>query len=107
MELESKKSLQRVRDLDISVDFETDTDLTVDKVAKKDLDTIQEDLDILETLIEYLFFRPSEYHNEADWNSEYISMSYLDKRWTPKDIYEKVKQWCFKHKIRGTNNGIE
>ncbi len=101
------KRIQEIRNTNIGVDFENDANLTVNDILKEQLDEVEEDLDILEILTECLFFRPSEYHNQADWNSEYISMSYLDKRWTPKDIYEKVKQWCFKHKIRGTNNGIK
>lgn len=64
---------------------------------------IQEDLEIIEILKEYLFFSPSFYVNQANWGREYISMSYLEKDYfTDPTLYEKVKNWCFKNKIRGT-----
>lgn len=73
-----------------------------DILNKEIREKLQEDLEILEILKDYLFFCPSFYVDQANWGKEYISMSYLDKTWTEPEIYEKVKQWCFKNKIRGT-----
>ena len=66
-----------------------------------------EDLEVFEIIKEYLFYVPNYYHNQADWDKEYISMSYLTGEWGDKEKFEKVKKWCFKNHIRGTENGTE
>lgn len=103
-ELESLKALKRVRKTDISVDFETNGCETLNDIGevKKDLDIIEEDLIVLEILAQCLIFRESYYRNQADYSAESITMSWLDRQWIPEKIYNKVREWCFKHKINGT-----
>lgn len=71
----------------------------------EDLNIIEEDLEMLDIILGYMFLSPSFYRDQANWGNEYISMSYIEKPWTNPEIYEKVKEWCFKNKIRGTVNG--
>ena len=100
----SLDALHIIRNTDIFIDFETDYQ-SINDIAKEELDIIEEDLEILELLKQFMFFRESYYVDQANWGEEYISMSYIDKTWTDTNIYNKVKEWCFKNKIRGTENG--
>lgn len=104
IELESLKALKRIRETDIFVDFETNGCKTLNDIedVKKDLDIIKEDLIVLEILAQCLIFRESYYLNQADYSAETITMGWLDKNWIPEKIYNKVREWCFKHKIKGT-----
>lgn len=104
VELESLKALKRIRETDISIDFETNGCETLNDIVevKKYLDIIEEDLIVLEILAQCLVFRESYYRNQADYGVESISMGWLDKDWTPEKIYNKVREWCFKNKINGT-----
>ena len=76
--------------------------LKTEILNKEVREMLLEDLEILAILKEYLFFSPSFYHDQANWQKEYISMSVMEKPWTNEQTYEKVKAWCFKNKIRGT-----
>lgn len=98
------KRIQEIRNENIGVDFENDPDLTINDVCGKQLDEIEEDLEILAIIKECLIFRPSYYHNQADYSAECITMCWLDKSWTPPEIYEKVRKWCFKNKVKGTED---
>lgn len=90
--MESLKALENIKKMFVG----SPIDLT------QQFDVIKKDLEILEILKELMFYVPSHYENQANWGNEYISMSYIDKTWTNQEIYEKVKQWCFENKIRGT-----
>lgn len=96
------KRIQEIRNTNIGVDFENDADLTINDILKDKLDEIEEDLEILAIIKECMIFRQSYYHNQADYSAESITMGWLDENWTPPEIYHKVREWCFKNKIKGT-----
>lgn len=100
MGLKSLDKLKEIRETDIFIDFENNCQ-TINDILKNDLDAIQEDLEVLEIMKDYLFYCPSFYRDQTNFNYEYISMSYIDKRWSPIEDYNKVKKWCYKNKIRG------